>query len=51
MAGKLSALRSVPRLAVPEFAVTVTDSEDLGPNQNLAVNLNKVLEWIKSVGE
>jgi hypothetical protein len=36
---------------VPEFAVTVTDPEDLGPDQNLMVNFNKVPERIKSVVE
>jgi hypothetical protein len=36
---------------VPEFAVTVTDPEDLGPDQNLMVNLNKVPKRIKSVVE
>jgi hypothetical protein len=36
---------------VPEVAVTVTDPEDLGPDQNLMVNLNKVPRRIKSVVE
>jgi len=34
-----------------EFAVTVTDPEDLRPDQNLMVNLNKLPRRIKSVVE
>jgi hypothetical protein len=36
---------------VPEFAVTVTDPEDFGPDQNLMVNLDTVPTRIKSVVE